>query len=226
MAIIEVKNVKKNYYLGKTVIEALKGVSFTVERGDFFSVVGPSGCGKSTLLNIIGCIDKPTEGDVLLDGENLAALTDNQEAEKRLHSMGFIFQSFNLIPVLNVVENVEFPLLLAKMAKAERREKVENLLEMVGLADYRKHKPEELSGGQRQRVAIARALVNSPRLVIADEPTANLDSKTGSAIVEEMARLNEEQGVSFLFSTHNPAVMKFAKKRVELKDGLIVGEEG
>ncbi len=226
MAIVEIRNVKKNYYLGKTVIPALKGVSLQVDRGDFLSVAGPSGCGKSTLLNIAGCIDKPSGGEVFFEGENLADLNDNEEADRRLHGIGFIFQAFNLIPVLTVTENVEFPLILKKVPRKERRERAAHLLEQVGLSDYASHKPDELSGGQRQRVAVARALINTPRLVIADEPTANLDSRTGEAVVEVMRNLNEEEGVSFLFSTHNPAVMKYAKRVVNLKDGEIVGEEG
>ncbi|MFW5800651.1 MAG: ABC transporter ATP-binding protein [Spirochaeta sp.] len=225
MAIVEVRSVRKDYHLGKTVIHALKGVSLSIESGEFLAVMGPSGCGKTTLLNIIGCIDTPTAGQVFLDGEDVGHLNDNQEAERRLHSIGFIFQSFNLIPVLNVAENIEFPLLLTGMPKAQRREKVRYLMEMVGLTPHEKHKPEELSGGQRQRVAIARALVNDPRLVIADEPTANLDSETGGEIVEAMLRLNREEGVSFLFSTHNPEVTQYAGRIIKLKDGQIVGEE-
>lgn len=224
MAIIEVEEVSKDYHLGKTVINALKNVSLTVEEGDFMAIMGPSGCGKSTLLNIIGCIDAPTSGVVRLSGENIAQLSDNQKADRRLHSIGFIFQSFNLIPVLNVEENIEFPLLLTHIPKPERRRRVRDLMQLVGLATHARHKPDELSGGQRQRVAIARALVNQPRLVIADEPTANLDSETGAAIVEAMAQLNREQGVSFLFSTHNPDVIRYAARIVDLKDGCITGE--
>ena len=224
MAIIEVEEVSKDYHLGKTVINALKNVSLTVEEGDFMAIMGPSGCGKSTLLNIIGCIDAPTSGVVRLSGENIAQLSDNQKADRRLHSIGFIFQSFNLIPVLNVEENIEFPLLLTHTPKPERRRRVRDLMQLVGLETHARHKPDELSGGQRQRVAIARALVNQPRLVIADEPTANLDSETGAAIVEAMAQLNREQGVSFLFSTHNPDVIRYAARIVDLKDGCITGE--
>jgi putative ABC transport system ATP-binding protein len=226
MAIVEVREVSRDYYLGKTVIHALREVSLSVDEGEFLAIMGPSGCGKSTLLNIIGCIDTPTSGTVFLEGENIADLTDNQEADRRLHSIGFIFQSFNLIPVLTVEENIEFPLLLTRTAREERRERVRRLMEMVGLTSHAAHRPEELSGGQRQRVAIARALVNEPRLVIADEPTANLDSETGADIVDAMARLNREQGVSFLFSTHNPEVTRYARRILELKDGRIVREHG
>ncbi|GAB6088611.1 ABC transporter ATP-binding protein [Spirochaeta dissipatitropha] len=223
MALVELKSVHKDYYLGKTVIHALKNIDLEIESGEFLAVMGPSGCGKSTMLNLIGCIDAPTSGEVYLDGENVADLNDDQEAEKRLNSIGFIFQSFNLIPVLNTAENIEFPLLLARVPKLERRRKVDRLMELVGLENHRNHRPEELSGGQRQRVAIARALVNDPRLVIADEPTANLDSETGRDIVEAMLRLNREEGVSFLFSTHNPEVTQYASRIIQLKDGIIVG---
>lgn len=224
MAIVDVQGVSKDYHLGKTVIHALRDVTLVVEEGEFLAIMGPSGCGKSTLLNIIGCIDTPTTGLVFLDGENTATLNDNQEADRRLHSIGFIFQSFNLIPVLTVAENIEFPLLLTRTPRREREEKVRTLMDMVGLTSHARHRPEELSGGQRQRVAIARALVNDPRLVIADEPTANLDSETGAEIVEAMARLNREQRVSFLFSTHNPEVTRHARRILELRDGRIVSE--
>jgi putative ABC transport system ATP-binding protein len=225
MPVVEVRDVKKTYTLGKTQINALKGVSFTVEPGDFLSIVGPSGCGKTTLLNIIGTIDEPTEGEVRVDGEPLAGLSDNAEADLRLARMGFIFQAFNLIPVLNIIENVEFPLILAGVKPGDRRRRALELIEAVGLSEYATHKPDELSGGQRQRVAIARALVNEPEVVIADEPTANLDSETGGMILALMQRLNVEQQVSFIFSTHDPDIMRFAKRIIRLKDGLIEGVE-
>ena len=224
MAIVDVRSVTKEYHLGKTVIHALRGVSLTIEPGEFLAVMGPSGCGKTTLLNIIGCIDTPTSGEVYLEDEDVSELNDNQEAERRLNGIGFIFQSFNLIPVLNVAENVEFPLLLARVPKTERREKVRRMMALVGLDTHAHHKPDELSGGQRQRVAIARALVNDPRLVIADEPTANLDSETGKEIVTAMLHLNREQKVTFLFSTHNPEVTQYAGRILTLRDGMITGE--
>ena len=224
MAIVDVRSVTKEYHLGKTVIHALRGVSLTIEPGEFLAVMGPSGCGKTTLLNIIGCIDTPTSGEVYLEGEDVSELNDNQEAERRLNGIGFIFQSFNLIPVLNVAENVEFPLLLARVPKTERKEKVRRMMALVGLDTHAHHKPDELSGGQRQRVAIARALVNDPRLVIADEPTANLDSETGKEIVTAMLHLNREQRVTFLFSTHNPEVTQYAGRILTLRDGMISGE--
>ncbi len=222
MSIVDVRSVTKEYHLGKTVIHALRGVSLTIEPGEFLAVMGPSGCGKTTLLNIIGCIDTPTSGEVYVEGENVGEYSDNQEAERRLNTIGFIFQSFNLIPVLNVAENIEFPLLLTRTPKHERRKKVRRLMEIVGLDTHAEHKPDELSGGQRQRVAIARALVNDPRIVIADEPTANLDSETGQEIIEAMLRLNREEKVSFLFSTHNPELTQYAGRIIRLRDGAII----
>jgi putative ABC transport system ATP-binding protein len=229
MPLIEVRNAKKDYPLGKTVVHALRGVSLTVEKGEFLSIVGPSGSGKTTLLNLIGCIDHPTEGEVLIESKNTASLSDKELTSLRLSSIGFIFQTFNLIPVLNVRENIEFPLLLMKdrsqLPSAEINTRVEKLIEAVGLKDFITHKPAELSGGQRQRVAIARALVTNPPLVLADEPTANLDSETGEAILAIMRQLNEQEHTTFIFSTHNPDVLKYATRIVKLKDGLIVGEE-
>ena len=189
MAIVELENVRKVYTLGKTEVHALRGVSFSIEKGDFASIVGPSGSGKSTILNLIGCIDQPTAGTVSINGTITEGLKDRALTDLRHKTVGFIFQSFNLIPVLNVYENIEFPLLLGKnrVNKKEMREWIEFLIEAVGLADHMRHKSNELSGGQRQRVAIARALVPSRKL-FADEPTANLDSKTGQSIIELMKR--------------------------------------
>jgi putative ABC transport system ATP-binding protein len=223
-SMISVRDVKKDYQLGKTLIPALKGISFDIREGEFLSIVGPSGCGKSTLLNILGCIDKATSGQVSFQGIDLAALNDDQEADIRLNKIGFIFQSFNLVAVLNVRENVEFPLMMTGVSKTQRRKTVDRLIEMVGLKEFVDHKPDELSGGQRQRVAIARALVNNPRLVIADEPTANLDSVTSVKIMEVMKELNDHEKVSFIFSTHNDLIEKYAKRVIRLKDGLVVGE--
>jgi len=228
MALIEIKGLKKNYPLGKTTVHALRGIDVSVERGDLLSVVGPSGCGKTTLLNIIGCIDNPTEGVVKIDGKDITTLSDKELTNMRLYRIGFIFQTFNLIPVLDVKENIEFPLLLMKEKKnlnnAEISQRVERLIEEVGLKDFVKHKPAELSGGQRQRVAIARALVTNPDIVLADEPTANLDSETGENILALMRELNEVEKTTFIFSTHNPDVLKYAKRIIRLKDGMIVGE--
>jgi len=225
MAMITVRDVKKDYQLGKTTIPALKGVSFDIDEGEFLSIVGPSGCGKSTLLNILGCIDKATSGLVTFQGIDLSRLNDDQEAEIRLNKIGFIFQSFNLVAVLDVRENIAFPLMMNRVPKAERTKIVDRLVDIVGLKEFADHRPDELSGGQRQRVAIARALVNSPRLVIADEPTANLDSDTSVKIMEVMKDLNDHEKVSFIFSTHNDLIEKYARRVIRLRDGLIVGEK-
>lgn len=221
MSIIKVKNVSKDYQLGKTTIKAVRDVSFDVGRGDFLSIVGPSGCGKTTLLNLIGCIDKPTAGSIIFQQTDVSSLKDAQEADIRLKKIGFIFQSFNLIPVLNIRENIEFPMVLDKKPVSYRKKRLDEIIEAVGLPEFEKHKPDELSGGQRQRVAIARALVNEPDVVIADEPTANLDSKTGNMILDIMKKLNTEKQVTFVFSTHNPEIMEFAKQIIKLKDGAI-----
>jgi len=221
MQLVTVEGVRKDYTLGKTTIHALRGVDFSVETGEFLSIVGPSGCGKTTLLNLIGCIDTPTAGRITFEGTDVAGLNDNEEADMRLHKIGFIFQSFNLIPVLTVTENVEFPMILTGTPKEQRRHRAEELLEAVELSEYASHKPDELSGGQRQRVAIARALVHNPRLVIADEPTANLDSETSRTVMSIMQRLNEREKVTFIFSTHNPLVIEYAHRIIELQDGLI-----
>ncbi|MBL8966530.1 MAG: ABC transporter ATP-binding protein [Spirochaetaceae bacterium] len=222
--ILEVQGVTKDYQLGKTTIHALRGVDLAVSQGDFVSIVGPSGCGKTTLLNIIGCIDKPTSGTVILDGVDVSTFDDDREADTRLSHIGFIFQSFNLVGVLDARENIEFPLILAKVPKAERAARVDRLVDLVGLSEFAKHKPDELSGGQRQRVAIARALVNKPSLVIADEPTANLDSATSTTVMEAMRRLNEEEKVTFIFSTHNELIERYARRVLSIKDGVITGE--
>lgn len=222
MNMIEIKNLKKNYMLGKTVVEALRGVDFTVEQGEFLSVIGPSGSGKTTLLNIIGCIDLATEGTVKIGAQEITSMSDRQITDIRLHKIGFIFQTFNLIPVLDVAENVEFPLLLMKeQNKKEIRSRAEQLIEAVGLKEHIRHRPAELSGGQRQRVAIARALVTKPDIVLADEPTANLDSVTGAQILEIMQQMNTQEKTTFIFSTHDQNVLKYAKRIVKINDGLI-----
>jgi putative ABC transport system ATP-binding protein len=226
MNIIEVKGVIKDYPLGKTTVHALRGINLEVEEGAFLSIIGPSGSGKTTLLNIIGCIDSPSSGSVKVHEGEITKLNDKQITDLRLHKIGFIFQTFNLIPVLNVRENVEFPLLLMKRhQKDEIKARVETLVKDVGLLDYIEHKPAELSGGQRQRVAIARALVTNPKIILADEPTANLDSETSESILQLMRELNEKQNTTFIFSTHDPEVLKYAKHIVKIKDGLIA-EQG
>jgi putative ABC transport system ATP-binding protein len=221
--IVSVKNAVKNYTLGKVVVPALRGVSLDVHEGEFLSIAGPSGSGKTTLLNLIGCVDKPTEGSVEVAGQNTNQLNERRLTNLRLYTIGFIFQSFNLVPVLSVFQNVELPLLLQrKLSKSERRSRVEGLLERVGLRDYGRHRPTELSGGQRQRVAIARALVTRPQLVLADEPTANLDSVTGENIIDLMKELNRTERTTFIFSTHDAKVMAHASSVVRLADGKLV----
>ena len=223
--LLTLNDVRKDYTLGETTVHAIRGISLSVKPGEFVSIVGPSGCGKTTLLNMIGCIDRPTQGTVIFDGEDVGALSDARAAEIRLSHIGFIFQSFNLVPVLNLRENIELPMMLAGVRPNRRREVSDHLVEAVGLSQFASHKPSELSGGQRQRVAIARALVNSPRLVIADEPTANLDSKTGNEVLEVMRRLNEEESVTFIFSTHDQKIIRYASRIVRLADGVIESEE-
>ncbi|GAB1481871.1 ABC transporter ATP-binding protein [Treponema sp.] len=223
MAIITLTDVKKTYPLGKTQVQAVKGVSFEISKGDFITIAGPSGSGKSTILNLIGCIDTPSGGRVEIDGMDISRLNDKELTILRHQTLGFIFQSFNLIPVLNVFENIEFPLLLGAKpeAKSKRKEWVDYLMEEVGLGDWAKHKANELSGGQRQRVAIARALVTKPKIVLADEPTANLDSSTGEAIIELMKSMNQELGTTFVFSTHDMKIVDIADHVIKLRDGLI-----
>ncbi|MBN2324383.1 MAG: ABC transporter ATP-binding protein [Spirochaetes bacterium] len=225
MNIVELKDVKKKYMLGTTEVNALKGVSFAIEKGDFVAIAGPSGAGKSTILNMVGCIDIPTEGTVLIDGEDISTLSDKRLTSFRLHKLGFIFQSFNLIPVLNVYENIEFPLLLKRdIPKKERDRTINKLIEEVGLKDRITNKPAELSGGQRQRVAIARALVTTPLIILADEPTANLDSETGHRIINLMKEINRTEHTTFVFSTHDPHIMEHANHVIKLRDGLITAE--
>jgi len=221
MTLVRLENVTKDYPMGSTSVRALDGISMEVNRGEFVALVGPSGCGKTTLLNILGLLDRPTSGKVLLEDEDMSQSSDNQESDRRLVQIGFIFQNFNLVPVLNVFENVEVPLVLAKSHPRVRKAKVEGLLASVGLSDFVRHRPDELSGGQRQRVAIARALVNSPSLILADEPTANLDSGNGTKIMEILADLNRSQGVTFFMTTHNPELLRYASRIIHLRDGRI-----
>ena len=224
--IVAARDVAKVYQLGKTEVHALRHVDLVVERGEFLSIAGPSGSGKTTLLNLIGGVDVPTSGTVWVDGEDTSKLTERALTRLRLDHIGFIFQTFNLVAVLTVFQNVEFPLLLqGRMTSDERRRRVNELLESVGLADHARHRPSELSGGQRQRVAVARALVARPPLVLADEPTANLDSKTGGTIIDLMREMNLRDGTTFIFSTHDPKVMAHASAIVRLEDGRVVGRE-
>ena len=224
--IVSIVDVVKEYQLGSTVVPALRGVSLDVHPGEFISIAGPSGSGKTTLLNLIGCVDTATRGLVRVVGRDTASLAERELTRLRLDTIGFIFQSFNLVGVLNVFQNVELPLLLqGRLGRADRRKRVEGLLEQVGLADHARHRPSELSGGQRQRVAVARALVGGPQIVLADEPTANLDSVTGEKIVDLMKELNQRDGTTFIFSTHDARVMAHADALVKLADGKIVGRE-
>jgi putative ABC transport system ATP-binding protein len=221
--IVSINDVTKDYRLGKVVVPALRGVSLQVHPGEFISIAGPSGSGKTTLLNLIGCVDTATSGVVKVAGKDTKELSERMLTDLRLHTIGFIFQSFNLVSVLNVFQNVEFPLLLQKKLSAqERRTRVMALLEQVGLANHAKHRPSELSGGQRQRVAVARALVTQPQIVLADEPTANLDSVTGQQIIDLMKDMNREKGTTFIFSTHDAKVMTHANAVVRLKDGKVL----
>jgi putative ABC transport system ATP-binding protein len=220
---VRIGNVSKVYALGKTEVHALTNITLSIAAGEFATIAGPSGCGKSTMLNLIGCMDSPTTGEVYIDGRPISKLNDKQLTSLRLEKLGFIFQSFNLIPVLTVFQNVEFPLLIQGIASAkEREQKVDALLEEVGLTAQKNQRSNELSGGQRQRVAIARALVTSPRIVLADEPTANLDSATGERIINLMKRINKTHQTTFIFSTHDPQVMSHASRIIRLKDGNLV----
>jgi len=224
--VIAVEGVSKSYHLDHTKVRALQDLNMTIAEGEFTALAGPSGSGKTTLLNIIGCIDKPDSGRLVLDGVDVTERSLNSLAGMRRERLGYIFQSFNLIPILNAYENVEYPLLLTRMSGSERRRRVHDLLERVGLADKRRHKPGQLSGGERQRVAIARALVSGPSAVLADEPTANLDSVTSGEILDLMDELNRERGVVFLFSTHDPRIMAKARRVVRLLDGKISEDSG
>ena len=222
---VELARVVKDYPLGKVSVRALDGVDLSIERGEFTAIAGPSGSGKTTLLNLIGCVDVPTSGTVRIDGEDTSRLSEKELTQLRLTRLGFIFQTFNLVPVLTLFQNVELPLLLrGGLSGRERVQRVDEILHRVGLETHTKHRPSELSGGQRQRVAIARALVTRPRIVLADEPTANLDTKTGATIIELMRELNHEEHTTFVFSTHDARVMDRADRLILLEDGRVTGE--
>ncbi len=222
---IKVEGVTKDYHVGTTVVHALRGVSLEVEQGEFLSIAGPSGSGKTTLLNLIGCLDKCTAGEVIIDDEPVAEKSRKELALLRRKKLGFVFQTFNLIPVLKAHENVSFVLSLLGLPQTEVTERTMAILEEVGLKGMEGRFPRELSGGQQQRVAVARALVKEPAIVLADEPTANLDSRTGEEILHLMQALNEKHGTTFVFSTHDPMVMDHAGRLVQLHDGLITTDE-
>jgi len=220
--VVVFENVSKIYQMGEVSIPALKGVSLRIPKSRFSMVLGPSGSGKTTLLNLVGCLDQPTEGEIRVCGEKMAEISDDRISEFRARHIGFIFQNFNLIPVLSALENVEYPLTLLGMRPAERRERCMNILEAVGLSGHVRHRPNQLSGGQKQRVAIARALVKGPSLVLADEPTANLDSKTGASIIDLMYQVQERYGATFLFSTHDPLLISHARDIFSIRDGELI----
>lgn len=226
MALLELKKVKKIYQQGKIEVPALRGIDLTVEQGEFTTIFGPSGSGKTTLLNMIGCLDTPTEGEIRLNDKKVSDLSRKELAMTRRYNIGFVFQSYNLIPVLTAYENVEFAIRLTDhTSESQMKEKVLKMLAEVGLKGLETRRPNELSGGEKQRVAIARALVKKPKLILADEPTANLDSKTADDVVDIMRKMNKELGTTFIFSTHDPAVMKHANRFINLKDGMISADE-
>ncbi len=222
MSLIKIENIIKIYKHDSIEVKALDNVSFDIEKGEFLAIVGPSGSGKTTLLNIISGIDKPTSGSVYLNGVNISTMKDKDITKFRRDHIGFVFQSYNLIPVLTVEENIEYVMVLQGKSKDERHERVRKLLEDVGLSGYEKRFPNQLSGGQQQRVAIARAIAAMPDIILADEPTANLDSKTGVSLMEMMEKLNKEYNMTFLFSTHDAMIMERARRVIKLRDGKIV----
>ena len=224
MAVIQVEHATKLYKIGEVETRALDSVNLSIEKGEFTALTGPSGSGKTTLLQLIGCLDKPNSGAVKINGQDVTQLSANQRADLRREEIGFIFQFFALVPVLNAYENVELPLLLSGVSAKERRQRVMAMLDAVGLADRARHRPDQMSGGQQQRVAIARALAPRPLLVLADEPTANLDTANGEQAMTIMQRLNQETGTAFVFATHDPRVMAFARRLVTLRDGKILDD--
>jgi len=219
--IVKFEEVAKEYRLGKTTVHALNNISLEVQQGEFIALVGPSGSGKSTALHLMGALDRPSSGSVYIKGTKINDMNDKELAVLRRDTIGFIFQSFNLIPVLSVFENVEFPLMLKKVPKTERNRRVTSVLLKVGLEKRMNHKTEELSGGERQRVAIARALVTDPSILLSDEPTANLDSKIGTEIIELMQTLNRDQNVTLIFATHDDSIIKKAKRTIRIRDGKL-----
>ena len=226
MEVTQIENVTRVFKNGKVETQALRGVSFAIANGEFTALVGPSGSGKTTLLQLMGCLDQPTSGRVFINGQDVSTLGRNQRADMRRGTIGFVFQFFALIPTLTAYENVELPLILIGKNGSDRRQRVLQLLEAVDLSDRAHHRPDQMSGGQQQRVAIARALATSPALILADEPTANLDTANGKQVMEIMTRLNQETGVTFVFATHDPRVIQYARRVVTLRDGVIVENNG
>jgi len=226
MEVTKVINATRVFKIGEVETKALRGVDLSIEDGEFTALVGPSGSGKTTLLQLIGLLDQPTSGNVSINGQDATGLNRNQRADLRKNAIGFVFQFFALIPTLTAYENVEMPLLLNGTKPADRKKRVNEMLEAVGLADRAHHRPDQLSGGQQQRVAVARALATNPKLILADEPTANLDTENGKQVMDIMAKLNKETGVTFVFATHDPRVIKYAQRVVTLRDGLIVENNG
>lgn len=225
MKVIEINDLHRHFKDGDNTIHAVNGVNLSFEKGEFAAIVGPSGSGKTTLLNMIGGLDQPTSGSIRIAGENMAGLSANELIDFRLRNIGFVFQAYNLIPVLTAEENVEFTMLLQNRPKAERQTRTHELLEKIGLGDRMKNRPGELSGGQQQRVAVARALAPKPKFILADEPTANLDSVSTANLLDIMAELNEEEGITFVFSTHDQRVIDRARRIITLEDGQIVSDE-
>ena len=225
MTVIKAVGLSKEYHESAVPVKALNGVNLDIEAGEFTAIVGPSGSGKSTLLNLIGGLDSPTSGKVIIDGTSLDTLSGSKLIEFRLYNIGFVFQAYNLVPVLTALENIEFIMLLQKKDKVERRRRAMELLSAVGLAERANHRPVQLSGGEQQRVAVARALASRPKFVLADEPTANLDSHSAENLLDMMAELNRKMGTTFVFSTHDERVIRRARRVITLRDGMIVGDE-
>jgi putative ABC transport system ATP-binding protein len=226
MEVVQLEDVTKIYTIGDSETRAVDGVNLSIDEGEFTALVGPSGSGKTTILQLMGCLDRPNSGTVKINGQDVTRLGANQRADLRLERIGFIFQFFALVPVLSAYENVELPLLLNGIDAKERQERVTELLDAVGLRERTRHRPDQMSGGEQQRVAIARALVVRPSLVLADEPTANLDTANGQQAMEIMRRLNEDTGTAFIFATHDPRVMSYARRVVELRDGQVIENGG
>jgi putative ABC transport system ATP-binding protein len=224
MEVAKVEDVTRVFKVGEVETQALRGINLSIQDGEFTALVGPSGSGKTTLLQLLGCLDQPTSGRVFIKGTDVTKLNRNQRADLRRSSLGFVFQFFALIPTLTAYENVEMPLLLGHVGPGDRRERVMSLLKSVGLSERAKHRPDQLSGGEQQRVAVARALASKPSMILADEPTANLDTANGRQVMEIMQRLNQETGITYVFATHDPRVIGYARRVVTLHDGLIEKE--